>query len=40
MIEIETLIFDLDGTLVDSKQVILNAINYALKKCGLGGKDI
>ncbi len=32
MIDIDVLIFDLDGTLVDSKEVIVNGINHALKE--------
>lgn len=33
---IKLIIFDLDGTLVDSRIDITNAINYALKEYGLG----
>jgi phosphoglycolate phosphatase-like HAD superfamily hydrolase len=29
---VETLIFDFDGTLVDSRQDIINALNYTLRK--------
>jgi phosphoglycolate phosphatase len=32
MMDIDVLIFDLDGTLVDSKDVILQGINYALQR--------
>ncbi len=32
MIEIETIIFDLDGTLIDSKEDIIAAVYYTLKK--------
>lgn len=35
MINISLLIFDLDGTLVDSKKVIINSVNFALKKLNL-----
>jgi len=40
---IELIIFDLDGTLVDSKQDIINAINFMLKEMSLpekSGKEI
>jgi len=36
---IELIIFDLDGTLVDSKENIVNAVNLTLKKIGLREKD-
>jgi HAD superfamily hydrolase (TIGR01549 family) len=35
MVNISLLIFDLDGTLVDSKKVIINSVNFALKKLNL-----
>lgn len=35
MVNIEKMIFDLDGTLIDSKEVIINAVNHALPKIGL-----
>ncbi|MCF7917177.1 MAG: HAD family hydrolase [Candidatus Omnitrophica bacterium] len=34
MSEIETIIFDLDGTLIDSKEDIIAAVNYTLEKLG------
>jgi HAD superfamily hydrolase (TIGR01549 family) len=34
MIEIKTIIFDLDGTLIDSKEDIIAAVNYTLEKLG------
>ena len=39
MKNIELIIFDLDGTLVDSKQDIINAINFMLKEMSLPGKS-
>ena len=36
---IELIIFDLDGTLVDSKQDIINAINFMLKEMSLPEKS-
>lgn len=36
--EIELIIFDLDGTLVDSRQDIANSINFMLDKLGLSKK--
>ena len=32
---INTIIFDLDGVLIDSKDVHFNALNKAIKKCGI-----
>jgi HAD superfamily hydrolase (TIGR01509 family) len=32
---IDTIIFDLDGVLIDSKNVHFNALNKAIKKCGI-----
>ncbi|MBN1621886.1 MAG: HAD-IA family hydrolase [Endomicrobiales bacterium] len=40
MNKIELLIFDLDGTLVDSRKDIANAINYSLKTLGFTEKDV
>jgi len=40
MKNIELIIFDLDGTLVDSKKDIANAVNFTLKKLGLPEKSI
>ena len=34
-----TILFDLDGTLTDSEQGIINSIEYALKKYGIKVKD-
>lgn len=34
------IIFDLDGTLLDTREDIANACNYALKKCGCPERDI
>ena len=38
MIDVDLLIFDLDGTLVNSKEGIVSAINYTLEKLGLEAK--
>lgn len=38
MINIDTIFFDVDGTLVDSRADIANAMNYTLKKLGLKEK--
>lgn len=38
MKHVELIIFDLDGTLVDSKKDIVNAVNFTLKKLGLKEK--
>ena len=32
---IDTIIFDLDGILIDSKKVHYNALNLAIKKAGI-----
>ena len=37
---VELIIFDLDGTLVDSKEAIAKGINFALKKVGLKEKSV
>jgi len=37
---IDLIIFDLDGTLVDSREDIANAVNFTLKKIGLKEKSI
>jgi len=37
---IDLIIFDLDGTLVDSRDDIANAVNFTLKKIGLKEKSI
>jgi phosphoglycolate phosphatase len=37
---IDLIIFDLDGTLVDSREDMANAVNFALKKIGLKEKSI
>ena len=36
---VELIIFDLDGTLVDSKKDIVNAVNFTLKKLRLVEKS-
>ncbi|MCF7907458.1 MAG: HAD-IA family hydrolase [Candidatus Omnitrophica bacterium] len=36
---VDSIIFDLDGTLVDSKEDIVNAVNFTLKKLGLSQKQ-
>jgi len=38
MKKIDLLIFDLDGTLVDSKEDIVNAVNFTLRQLGLDEK--
>jgi len=38
MIDIDNIIFDLDGTLVDSSKDIVRAVNFTLRKLGLAGK--
>lgn len=35
MVDIDTIFFDVDGTLVDSRQDIVRAINYTLKRLGI-----
>ena len=39
MVEVDLIIFDLDGTLVDSKEDIVNAVNFTLRKLGLNEKQ-
>lgn len=38
MIEIDAIFFDVDGTLVDSRKDIANAVNYVLRQLGLKEK--
>ena len=38
MTQIDSIIFDLDGTLVDSREDIVNAVNYTLISLGLEKK--
>lgn len=38
MKEVDLIIFDLDGTLVDSQKDIINSVNYCLRKLGLKEK--
>lgn len=38
MKDVDTIIFDLDGTLVDSKKDIVNSVNFTLKQLGLRSK--
>ena len=38
MLDIDLMIFDLDGTLIDSRYDIINAVNYMLKALGLKEK--
>jgi phosphoglycolate phosphatase len=40
MKSIDLIIFDLDGTLIDSIEDITNAVNFALREVGLGEKSI
>lgn len=40
MKSVELIIFDLDGTLVDSKEAIAKGTNFALKKVGLEEKSV
>ena len=40
MKSVDLIIFDLDGTLVDSRKDIGNAVNFVLKEVGLRGKTI
>ncbi len=37
---VELIIFDLDGTLIDSRQDIANAVNFTLRKIGLAEKGL
>jgi 2-phosphoglycolate phosphatase len=37
--EVDLIIFDFDGTLVDSKVDIVNSVNFALERLGLSAKD-
>ncbi len=39
MVEIDLIIFNFDGTLLDSKRVIVNAANYTLNELGLKSKS-
>jgi len=39
MVKIESLIFDLDGTLIDSKNDIVESVNFTLKQLGLSQKN-
>lgn len=39
MIDIDLLIFDVDGTLIDSRKDIVKAVNYTLRKLGLKEKS-
>ncbi len=39
MITVDLLIFDLDGTLVESKEDIFNAVNFTLRKLGLAERS-
>jgi len=38
MVDIDNIIFDVDGTLVDSSKDIVKAVNFTLRKLGLPGK--
>lgn len=38
MIEIDTMIFDIDGTLVDASEGIIEAVNFTLRELGLKAK--
>jgi len=38
IIDVDLIIFDLDGTLVDSKKGIVDAVNFTLRKLGLNEK--
>lgn len=40
MQKIDLIIFDLDGTLVDTRQDITNSVNYARKRVGLPALDV
>ena len=37
--DIDTVIFDLDGTLLDTLDDLTDSVNYALVKCGLPERD-
>lgn len=39
MVNIDSLIFDLDGTLIDSKNDIVESVNFTLKQLGLSRKN-
>jgi len=39
MLDIDALIFDVDGTLVDSREDIVNCVNFAFNKAGLPSED-
>ena len=39
MKEVDLIIFDFDGTLIDSKIDIVDSINFVLERLGLGAKD-
>ena len=40
MVSIELMVFDLDGTLVDSREDIANAVNFMLKELGNEEKSL
>ncbi|MDQ7065982.1 MAG: HAD hydrolase-like protein, partial [candidate division KSB1 bacterium] len=40
MAEIDLIVFDLDGTLVDTRQDLTDAVNYALQKLGKPPLDV
>ncbi len=39
MKHVDLMVFDFDGTLVDSKNDIVNSVNHVLRRCGLKEKD-
>lgn len=39
MVDIDTILFDVDGTLVDSRKDIVKAVNFTLRKLGLPEKS-